>query len=78
MAESLEEARKEGHQVGYAEGFTAGLEEAKRRLRLTGLHDGRCPEPNAPCNCGLDAAIDTFYAPGAKAIYEFDESEPVH
>jgi len=36
----------------------AGLAEAKRRLSVAGLHDGRCPEPDKPCTCGIDAAID--------------------
>lgn len=36
----------------------AGLDEAKRRLSLAGMHDGNCPEPRRPCTCGLNAAID--------------------
>ena len=38
--------------------FADGLREAKRRLSLIGMHDGKCPEPRKPCTCGLDAAID--------------------
>lgn len=39
--------------------FADGLAEAKRRLSLVGMHDGKCPEPRKPCTCGLDKAIDT-------------------
>lgn len=39
--------------------FEDGLREAKRRLSVAGMHDGKCPEPKRPCTCGLDEAIDT-------------------
>jgi len=55
-------APAEGERIGSArpetDVFAPGLAEAKRRLSLGGMHDGKCPEPDAPCTCGLDAAID--------------------
>ena len=41
----------------FRQAFADGLREAKRRLSLAGMHDGKCPEPKKPCNCGLDAAL---------------------
>lgn len=43
----------------FAAAFRDGMEEAKRRLSVGGMHDGKCPEPTKPCTCGLDAAIDS-------------------
>jgi hypothetical protein len=43
----------------FADGERAGLAEAKRRLSLVGMHDGKCPEPDKRCTCGLNNAIDT-------------------
>ena len=42
----------------FAAAFRDGLAEAKRRLSVVGMHSGNCQEPDKPCTCGLDAAID--------------------
>lgn len=58
----------------FDQGFEAGLTEAKRRLGLGGFHDGRCPEPDRPCTCGIDLAIDIVYPPGATPIWRSEHS----
>lgn len=40
-----------------AEARAAGLAEASRRLSVAGMHDARCPEPDEPCTCGIEAAL---------------------
>jgi len=45
-------------EVREAAHFREGVQAAKRALSAAGMHDARCPEPDDPCTCGLDDAVD--------------------